>query len=128
MNMESQYLIGAWSHGVANSSQNGSHDFRLILLPDGRGSFWHDGWWRYRYFSFRWQFQNDRLQLHDQQLIVQDWDAGTGKLDLNNAPLNLVFDSKLNRECLIIPFINEPNEYWLLTREPQKLEHMYENT
>ena len=47
-------LCGVWSHGVANGYYGYSHDMRLVFLPDGRGSYCHDGWWRYRLYEFYW--------------------------------------------------------------------------
>ena len=47
-------LCGVWSHGVSHGYYGYSHDMRLTFLPDGRGSYCHDGWWRYRLYEFYW--------------------------------------------------------------------------
>ena len=113
-------LCGHWSHGIAHGYYGGSHDFRFIFLPDGRGAFVHDGWFPYRYASFCWRIRDDALVLTGQRYRVFS-SMGDEKRCLQVlGPLSLRFDSAHQRECLEIAIAGEPADYYLVTRDVQE--------
>jgi hypothetical protein len=120
-------LVGRWSHGVAHNCYGGSHDYVLVFLADGRGAFVHDGWWTYRYAAFRWRLDGATLVLSQQRYrMLQPGMSERRCLQVDGA-LSLMFDSKQQRERLNIPFIEEPNDFYLITREVRESDLMLEH-
>jgi hypothetical protein len=109
-------LIGCWSHGVAYNYYGGSHDYRLILLGDGRGCFIHDGWSTYRYADFAWKVDMSRLVLLGQRYCELMKFTSNRCLQIVGGS-SLGFDASQNRQRLDIPFLNEPTDYYLVNRD-----------
>ena len=110
-------FVGVWSHGVAHQYFEGSHDFRFVFLPDGRGSFCHDGWWRYRLVEFYWHVTPaDAMQLIAQSATVDT--TPHSPLALPLIPVSIAPDDSLGVQKLTIPLTDEPNDYWLVSRDP----------
>ena len=112
-----QCLHGIWSHGVANGYYGGSHDFRFVFLPSGRGSFCHDGWWRYRLITFYWHVTPDQsIQLIAQKGTASAW---PDSLQLNVAlePIKLTWSDEQQMQQLIVPISDEPNDYYRVSRD-----------
>jgi len=124
--LTSRRLIGHWSHGLAHD-YGGSHDFSLIFLADGRGAFIHDGWWTYRVGSFRWRLRRGELVLTSQRFWDPDGWMGNRCLQIAG-PVVASFDPVQKRERLDILLLDEPNDYYLVTREvgekDLQLEHL----
>ncbi len=108
--------VGYWSHGIAHGYYGGSHEYRLILLEDGRGAFIHDGWWVYRYGAFQWNRCNETITLTQQRFIDGAMGTGNRCLRLDGRAL-LSFDKALERERMDVPLIGEPHDYYLITRD-----------
>ncbi len=109
-------FVGVWSHGVAHQYFEGSHDFRFVFLPDGRGSFCHDGWWRYRLVQFYWHITPSRaLQLIAQNAIISAWPHSPLQIPLSAVSTTL--DDSIGLQQLTIPLVDEPNEYWRVSSD-----------
>jgi len=91
-------LIGQWSHGIAHDYYGGSHDYRLVFLADGRGSFTHDGWWTYRYVEFDWQLRPDRLVLSNQRSRVFSWMGHSQRCLQSSGPIVLAISCRRENE------------------------------
>jgi hypothetical protein len=113
-------VCGAWSHGIAHEKcYGGSHEFLLVLLPDGRGSYRHSGWWVYRYFLLRWELSDSGvLSLQcEQSRVYTDMGYGSECVRVARTPVSVEFDTAQGRERLTVPLLNrEPSDFYLLTR------------
>src|SRR3954467_6703964 len=111
-------LAGYWSHGIVHDDcYGGSHENALVLLPDGRGSYIHEGWLTYRFASFRWRIDGTTLVLSEQRFRIFH-SMGCEQRSLRvEGPLSLTHDTTQKRERLDIPLIDEPNDYYLMTRD-----------
>ncbi len=126
-------LVGHWSHGVAHGYYGGSHEYAIVLLADGRGSFIHDGWWTYRYASFRWTIDGMKLAVTQQRYREISMGMGNGRRSLQiEGPVSIRFDTVHQRERLDIPLVDEPNDFYLITRDVGEadlhLEHLADET
>jgi hypothetical protein len=108
-------LVGHWSHGIAHGYYGGSHDFSLVLLADGRGSFTHDGWWTYRFAAFRWRLDGTRLFITEQRYSDPQRFSTKRCLQIDG-PLSLQFDSAQQRNRLDLPLVDEPHDFYLVNR------------
>jgi hypothetical protein len=120
-------LIGHWSHGIAHGYYGGSHDFSLVFLRDGRGAFIHDGWWTYRYSSFRWTLRKGVLVLSDQR-YTDPQGFSQSRCLMVAGPVIASHDAAQARERIDVPLVGEPHDYYLLTRDVAEadlhLEHL----
>jgi hypothetical protein len=114
-------LVGQWSHGIVHGYFGGSHDFRFVFLSDGRGCFIHDGWWTYRYAEFQWKLNGRELIFVKQR--YRDFGTLSNKrcLQIDGSP-SLRFDKRQNRRRLDLPLIDEPHDFYLVTRDVQATE------
>jgi len=121
-------LVGHWSHGVAHGYYGGSHDFSLVLLADGRGSFIHDGWCTYRFASFQWSIEAGTLVISTQRFCAFSPMGHDRRCLQIGGSVSLRFDSTQQRERLDIPLADEPSDFYLVTRDVREadlqLEHL----
>ncbi len=108
-------LHGIWSHGVANGYYGGSHDLRLVFLPYGRGSFCHDGWWRYRLITFYWHVTPNYSMQFLAQKSVAETNPGLLKLTVSLEPISLTWDDQQQMPRLRVPIQDEPNDYYRIS-------------
>jgi hypothetical protein len=114
-------LVGVWSHGVIHAYYGGSHDFRLVLMPDGIGSYRHDGWWVYRYALFHWDLiDGNILRFNRQRNRINGFMERNSpkRIEIENKPVLLDFDNSHSLERLVVPLKSEPNDFYLLSRDP----------
>jgi hypothetical protein len=126
-------LVGHWSHGIAHENYyGGSHEYAFVLLPDGRGSYTHDGWLTYRFASFRWRIDENTLVLSEQRFrIFHSMGHEQRCLQVEGA-LSLTYDTTQGRERLDIPLVDEPKDFYLVSRDVSeadlKLEYLAGDT
>jgi hypothetical protein len=115
-NLTVEKLVGHWSHGVAHGYYGGSHDFSLVFLSDGRGAFIHDGWWTYRYGTFHWKIRGGVLALAGQRYADPQRYTERRCLRLEGV-VRASYDPGQQRERLDVPLVDEPNDYYLISRD-----------
>lgn len=93
-------------------------------MPDGIGSYCHDGWWVYRYALFHWDLiDGNILRFNSQHYRINGFmERNTPKrIEVENKPVLLDFDNERSLERLVVPLKGEPNEFYLLSRDPTEM-------